>query len=79
MVARGAANRLGLTVLERPITAALEIEPALTQLKAGGHDGILIVQSGLNLNIPGRSLEVARSVRILGRAWARDRGRNVAR
>jgi putative ABC transport system substrate-binding protein len=63
-VARGAANRLGLTVLEHPITAPLEIEPALTRLKAGGHDGILIVQSGLNLNIPGRSLEVATSNKI---------------
>ena len=28
------------------------------------HDGILIVQSGTNLNIPGRSLEVATSDRI---------------
>ena len=37
----------------------LEMEPALAQLEAGGRDGILIIQSGLNLNIPGRSLEVA--------------------
>ena len=62
--ARSAARRLGLTLLERPITAPLEIEPGLAELKEGGRDGILIVQSGLNLNIPGRSLEVATSRKI---------------
>ncbi len=60
-VARSAARRLQLTLLERPITAPLEIEPGLAALKEGGRDGILIVQSGTNLNVPGRSLEVAAS------------------
>jgi len=59
--ARGAASRLGLTLLERPITMPLEIEPGLAELTEGGKDGILIVQAGTNLNIPGRSLEVATS------------------
>ena len=63
-VARSAASRLGVTLLERPITAPLEMEPALAELKGGGPDGILIVQSGANLNIPGRSLEVATSNRL---------------
>jgi len=63
-VARTAASRLRLTLLERPISATLEIEPGLGELKEGGQDGILIVQSGTNLNIPGRSLEVATSDRI---------------
>lgn len=58
-IARGGARHLGLTLLERPITAPLEIEPALAELKEGGRDGILMVQAGVNLNIPGRSLEVA--------------------
>jgi putative ABC transport system substrate-binding protein len=63
-VARTAASRLRLTLLERPISATLEIESGLGELKEGGHDGILIVQSGPNLNIPGRTLEVATSDRI---------------
>ena len=63
-IARGEAKRLRLTLIEHAITAPLEIEPALANLKAGGHDGILIVQSGTNLNIPGRSLEVATSNNI---------------
>jgi len=63
-VARTAASRLRLTLFERPISATLAIEPGLAELKEGGHDGILIVQSGTNLNIPGRSLEVATSDRI---------------
>lgn len=63
-VARSAAPRLGLRVLERPITAPLEIEAGLSDLKEGGQDGILIVQPGVNLNIPGRSLEVATSRKI---------------
>jgi putative ABC transport system substrate-binding protein len=62
--ARSAASRLGVTLIERPITAPPQIEPALAELKEGGHDGILIVQSGLNLNIPGRSLEVATSKKL---------------
>jgi len=62
--AKTAASRLGLTLLERPITAPLEIEPAIAELKEGGHDGILIVQAGTNLNIPGRSLEVATSNKL---------------
>jgi putative ABC transport system substrate-binding protein len=60
-VARSAASRLGLRLVERPITAPLEIEPVLAELKEGGRDGILIVQSGVSLNIPGRSLELATS------------------
>lgn len=63
-VARGAASRLGLTLIERPIAAPLEMEPGLADLKEGGRDGILIVQAGTNLNIPGRSLEVATSNKI---------------
>ncbi len=60
-VARSAANRLGLTLLERPVTDRLEIDAGLGELREGGRDGILIVQSEPNLNIPGRSLEVATS------------------
>jgi len=63
-IARGAARRLDLTLLERPITAALEIEPALAELRDGGRDGILVVQPGPNLNILGRSLEVATSNKL---------------
>ncbi len=62
--ARSAASRLGVTLLERPVRAPLEIERGLDELKEGGRDGILIVQSGTNLNIPGRSLEVATSNKI---------------
>jgi putative ABC transport system substrate-binding protein len=63
-VAREAAGRLGLQPIENPITAPLQLEPALAELEEGGADGILIVQSGLSLNIPGRSLEVATSNNI---------------
>jgi len=49
--ARNAATHLGLTLLERSITAPLEIEPGLANLKEGGRDGILIVQSGAHLSI----------------------------
>jgi putative ABC transport system substrate-binding protein len=62
--ARIAVTRVGIALLERPITRPLEIEPGLAALAAGGRDGILVVQSGLNLNIPGRSLEIATSNRI---------------
>jgi putative ABC transport system substrate-binding protein len=61
---RRVAPQLGLTLLERPITAPLEIEPGLAELREGGQDGILIVQSAGTLNIPGRSLEVATSARL---------------
>ena len=57
--ARKAATRLGLKLLERPITNPLEIDAGLERLKEGGQDGILIVQANPNLNIPGRSLEGA--------------------
>ena len=57
--ARKAAARLGLKLLERPITDPLEIDAGLETLKEGGQDGILIVQANPNLNIPGRSLEAA--------------------
>ena len=60
-IARSAARHLGLTLLERPITGPLEIELGFAEIKEGGRDGILIVQSGANLNIPGRTLEVATS------------------
>jgi putative ABC transport system substrate-binding protein len=40
------------------------MEPGLGELREGGRDGILIVQSGPHLNIPGRSLEVATSNNI---------------
>lgn len=63
-VARTTASQLRLTLLERPISATPEMEPGLAELRGGGHDGILIVQAGTNLNIPGRSLEVATSDRI---------------
>jgi len=59
--ARRAAGRLGLTLIERPIADPLEIEPGLAELRKGGEEGILIVQANPNLNIPGRSLEVATS------------------
>jgi putative ABC transport system substrate-binding protein len=62
--ARSAAERLGVTLLERSVTAPPEIEAGLAGLAPGGRDGILIVQSGVNLNIPGRSLEVATSNKI---------------
>ena len=62
--ARKAAARLGLTLLERPITDPLEMEPGLEELRGGGQDGILILQPGPNLNIPGRSLMVATSYKI---------------
>ena len=60
-VARNAAMRLDLTLIENPIISRLDIEPGLTQLEDGGPDGILIVQPAQNLDIPGRSLEVATS------------------
>ena len=56
--ARSAAKRLGLQLLENAIKVPSEIEPALAKLNEGGRDGILI-QSGTNLNIAGRSLEVS--------------------
>ena len=59
--ARGAAKRLGLQLLANPVKTPLEIDPALAKLKSGGADGVLIIQTGTNLNIPGRSLEVATS------------------
>ena len=62
--ARPAAARSGVALLERPVTATPDVEAGLAALKPGGRDGILIVQPGLNLNIPGRSLEVATSNRI---------------
>ncbi|HEY2991575.1 MAG TPA: ABC transporter substrate-binding protein [Methylomirabilota bacterium] len=62
--AKTAAQRLGLLLVDRPITTPLEIETGLAQLREGGQDGILIVQSGTNLNIPGRTLEVATSNKI---------------
>jgi putative ABC transport system substrate-binding protein len=62
--AQRVAARVGVELFERSVTAALEMEPGLAALKPGGGDGILIVQSGLNLNIPGRSLEVAASNKI---------------
>lgn len=63
--ARSAASRLGgLELIERPITATLDIEPGLAGMKAGGRDGILIIQAAPNLNIPGRSLEVATSNKV---------------
>jgi putative ABC transport system substrate-binding protein len=60
-VAKAAASRLDLQVIENPIGDPLQIEPGLADLEPGGADGILIVQSGTSLNIPGRSLEVATS------------------
>jgi putative tryptophan/tyrosine transport system substrate-binding protein len=63
-IARDAARRIGVELIENPVTEPLQMEPALAELEEGGRDGILIVQSGLNLNIPGRSLEVATSNRI---------------
>jgi putative tryptophan/tyrosine transport system substrate-binding protein len=57
--ARSEANRLKLILIENPITDPLEIEPGLAKLMEGGQDGIFIIQTGTNLNIPGRSLQVA--------------------
>jgi putative tryptophan/tyrosine transport system substrate-binding protein len=62
--ARGEAKRRGVILLEQAITTPLEVEPGLAKLEEGGQDGILIVQSGTNLNIPGRSLQVATSNKI---------------
>jgi putative ABC transport system substrate-binding protein len=62
--AKSEARRLKLNLIENSITNPLEIEPALAKLREGGQDGILIVQSGPNLNIPGRSLQVATSNKI---------------
>jgi putative ABC transport system substrate-binding protein len=62
--AKSEASRLKLSIVENPITSPLEIEPALANLKEGGRDGILIVQSGTNFNIPGRSLQVATSNKL---------------
>ncbi len=62
--ARTAARRLGLTLLERPVTAPLEIEAGLAALRGGGPDGILIVEYAGLLNIPARSLEVATSNKL---------------
>jgi putative ABC transport system substrate-binding protein len=63
--ARPAASRLGgLELVERPITTGLDIEPGLNAMKPGGRDGILIIQAAPNLNIPGRSLEVATSNKL---------------
>lgn len=62
--ARAAARRRGVTLLEQPITSPLEMEPGLASLEEGGRDGILIVQEGTNLNVPGRSLEVATSHKL---------------
>jgi putative ABC transport system substrate-binding protein len=62
--AKSAANRLKVILIENSISSPLEIEPALAKLKEGGQEGILIVQSGTNLNIPGRSLQVATSNNI---------------
>jgi putative ABC transport system substrate-binding protein len=63
--ARSAAARLhGLELIERPITDPLEIEPGLAAMKRGGRDGVLVIQPGPNLNIGGRSLEVATSNKL---------------
>ncbi len=62
--ARDEAKRRGLILIEQAITMPLEIEAGLAKLEEGGKDGILIVQSGTNLNIPGRSLQVATSNKI---------------
>lgn len=62
--ARDEAKRRNLIVLEQAISTPLEIEPGLAKLEEGGQDGVLIVQSGPNLNIPGRSLQVAMSNKI---------------
>ena len=60
----GMAQLGGLELIERPITLPLDIEPGLAAMKPGGRDGILIVQPGPNLNIAGRSLEVATSNKL---------------
>jgi putative tryptophan/tyrosine transport system substrate-binding protein len=62
--ARSEASRLKLNLIESSITDPLEIEPGLAKLREGGQDGILVVQSGPNLNIAGRSLQVATSNKI---------------
>ncbi len=63
-VVKEVAVPLGLTILDRPITTPEEIEAGLDTLTDNRRDGILIVQANPNLNIPGRSLEVATSYRI---------------
>jgi putative ABC transport system substrate-binding protein len=64
MSAKEAAAALGLTLIEHPITTAAALEAGLDKLTGGGADGILIVQANPNLNVPGRSLEVATSYKI---------------
>jgi putative ABC transport system substrate-binding protein len=63
-VAREAAASLGVALLQYPVTKPQELEAGLEKLAGGGQDGILIVQANPNLNIPGRSLEVAASYKI---------------
>lgn len=62
--AKSVASRFRLILIEHAITDSLEMEPALAKLMEGGQDGMLIVQSGTNLNIPGRSLQVATANKI---------------
>jgi putative ABC transport system substrate-binding protein len=61
---REAAARIGVILIERPITSPAEIDDGLVNLKEGGEDGILIVQANPNLNIPGRSLEAAALLKV---------------
>jgi len=63
--AKSAAARMdGLELIELPITDPLDIESGLGAMKAGGRDGVLIIQPGPNLNIAGRSLQVATSNKL---------------
>jgi putative ABC transport system substrate-binding protein len=57
--ARAGAGHLGLTVLEQPVTDPLAVDAPMMALRPGGQDGILTVQSSNNLDVEGRSMEIA--------------------
>jgi putative ABC transport system substrate-binding protein len=57
-VVRVAAQRLGLTLLERPVRGEEEARAAISDLRKGDADGIFSLRS-LTSNIPGFMLEIA--------------------
>ena len=59
-VYRDAAQRLGLTLVEKPLRSEEEAKVAITGLRRGEADGIFVPRS-LSLNIPGFVAEIAPS------------------
>jgi len=57
-VYREAARRLGLVLVEQAVQTQAEAQAALTQVRKGEVDGIL-VSAGISLNIPGFIVETA--------------------